>query len=271
MMAEGVHFTRDCPPADIGWKLAAVNLSDLAAMGARPLAALFGAGIGAGRDSGWAGAVAQGLAAGLAAHACALVGGDTIRSGPATVLALTALGHLPAGMALARAGAQPGDQLWVSGSIGDAGLGLAIAEGRQPPNRTLLARFRRPTPRVALGIALRGLASACIDVSDGLLLDAQRLAEASQVALVIDLAAVPLSGPARALGIAVEQLAAMGDDYELLFTAPAASAEAIHAAARAAKTPVARIGQVVPGAGLGLRDARGRDLPLPDRLGHLHG
>jgi thiamine-monophosphate kinase len=270
MLAEGVHFTPDCPPEDIGWKLAAINLSDLAAMGAAPLAALFGAGMGPGRDAAWAAALARGLAACLDAHGCPLVGGDTIRQPGPTTLSLTALGHLPHGSALSRAGAYNGDDLWVSGTIGDAGLGLEIAQGRRPWNRALLARYRRPAPRLALGRALRGLASAAMDVSDGLLLDAARLAEASGLAVRIDEAAIPLSTAARAAGVPARHLATLGDDYELLFAAPPACRDALIAAA--GTTPITRIGTFGPpgqGGAPILLDAFGQPISV-DRLGYRH-
>jgi thiamine-monophosphate kinase len=241
MLAEGVHFTSTCPPRDIGWKLAAVNLSDLAAMGARPLAALFGAGIGAGREPGWAADIARGLAACLEANACPLIGGDTIRQPGGTSLSLTALGHLPHGVALSRAGASAGDDLWVSGTIGDAGLGLEIALGTRPSDRSLLARYRRPTPRLALGMALRGLASAAMDVSDGLLLDAGRLARASGLTAVLAEARIPLSPAARASGLPPRRLATLGDDYELLFASPEARRATIEAL-----PDVTRIGTLAP-------------------------
>lgn len=264
MLAEGVHFTSACPPADIGWKLVAVNFSDLAAMGARPVAVLLGAGIGVDRDPAWAGALLEGIGHALDRFGGALVGGDTIRSGPASVLALTALGAVPPGGALGRAGAQVGDDLWVSGTIGDAGLGLEVAKGQRGGDPFLLRRYRRPMPRIGLGRALRGLATACMDVSDGLLLDASRLAEASGVALQVDSARIPLSDQARSSGVPVAVLAAMGDDYELLFAAPVAARPGVEARARAAATPVTRIGWVVAGRGVTLDGAR------PEQLGHLH-
>lgn len=250
MLAEGIHFTPDCPPADVGWKLAAVNLSDLAATGAKPVGVLMGAGIGAGRDPEWAKELVRGLAQALALHEVPLLGGDTIRSGSTSVLSLTALGSVPAGRALARTGAQPGDDLWVSGTIGDAGLGLQIALGRRAHDATLLKRYRRPTPRLGLGIALRGLVTACMDVSDGLLLDASRLAEASGLAVNIESAAIPCSPQALASGVAPVALAGMGDDYELLFSAPPSGRQSVLAAAGTSRTPVARIGAFSPGAGL---------------------
>lgn len=265
MLAEGIHFTSDCPAADIGWKLAAVNLSDLAAMGAKPVGALMGAGIGVGRGADWAAELLRGMMQALDAYDVPLLGGDTVRSGPASVLALTALGSVPPGAALSRAGAKAGDDLWVSGGIGDAGLGLAIALGHAPPDAFLLKRYRRPTPRLALGRALRGLATACLDVSDGLLLDASRLAAASGLAAEIDSARIPLSPEARARGRTVEDLAAKGDDYELLFAAPPAAAADVTAAAAAARTPVTCIGRLTEGEGVTLN---GR---VPARLGYRHG
>ncbi len=270
MLAEGVHFTPKCPPDGIGWKLAAVNLSDLAAMGARPLGLLLGLGAGAGRGAAWAVEVARGVAHAAAAFAAPLLGGDTVRLPGASVLGLTALGFVPEGAALGRAGARPGDDLWVSGTIGDAGLGLEVALGRRSHDPVLLERYRRPMPRLALGLALRGLATACIDVSDGLLLDAARLAEASGVGLAIEEAALPLSDAARASGVTPAGLAAMGDDYELLFTAPTGQGAAVGTAARRAGVRIARIGQCLPEPGLILRDASGRPRPLPPRLGFQH-
>lgn len=266
MLAEGVHFTPGCPPADIGWKLAAVNLSDLAAMGARPVGVLMGAGIGAGRDAAWAAGLVRGLAQALDKFGVPLLGGDTIRSGPTSVLALTALGSVPPGAALGRMGASVGDTLWVSGTIGDAGLGLRIAQGEAfgPEDGWLLKRYRRPVPRLALGLALRGVASAAMDVSDGLLIDAARLAAASGLGVEIESAAIPLSDGARASRVPVSELAGLGDDYELLFAAPAGVGSAVRAAAVAAGVAVAPIGRLV--AGLGLR----LDGAAPRRLGYQH-
>lgn len=252
MLAEGVHVTDRCPPADIGWKLVAVNLSDLAAMGARPVVVLMGAGIGSGRDVAWASALVAGVGQALDRFGGALLGGDTIRTGAASVLSLTALGSVPAGTALGRAGARPGDDLWVSGFVGDAGLGLQVALGRLPADPALLRRYRRPTPRLALGLELRGLASAAIDVSDGLLIDAGRLAAASGLEARIDSEAVPVSPAARATGTDVSALMAMGDDYELLFTAPPGRRAEVAAAAARARTPVRRIGDMQPGTGIRL-------------------
>jgi thiamine-monophosphate kinase len=270
MLAEGVHFTHHCPPHDVGWKLAAVNLSDLAAMGARPLGMLLGLGVGHGRDARWAAEVARGVAEAAVRFSAPMLGGDTVRLPGAPVLGLTALGHVPSGDALGRAGARPGDDLWVSGTIGDAGLGLQAALGRRAPDRRLLKRYRRPVPRLALGQALRGVATALIDVSDGLLLDASRLADASGVRAVLVEDAIPLSDAARAAGVPPAELAALGDDYELLFAAPPGLRAQVEEAGRRAGVPVTRIGRCEAGEGLALVDGPGAPRPLPPSPGYRH-
>lgn len=276
MLVEGVHFRPDCPPADVGWKLVAVNYSDLAAMSAQPVACLMGAAFGAKRDSAWADAFAAGVGQALAAHGGALVGGDTVRSDQ-TVLALTALGSAPPGASPGRGGGKAGDDLWLSGTVGDAGLGLALLTGTRrtadgKARAALVRRYRRPTPRLGLGLALRGLASAMMDVSDGLLIDAARMAEASGLVAELTLGGLPLGPAARSLlGDApaltdLRDLATAGDDYELLFAATPARRADIIAAGQAARTPVTRIGCLAAGAG----PVRLADAPLPERLGWLH-
>ena len=263
VLAAGVHFLPDDPPGDVAWKLLAVNLSDLAAMAATPAGVLLG--LAGPQDAAWRSAFTAGLARALDHFGVALWGGDTVSGLAAPVLGLTAIGWVEPGKALGRAGAQPGDALWVSGTIGDAGLGLAVATGQAPFDKAMLNRFRRPTPRLALGAALGGSASAGMDVSDGLLIDAQRLAAASGVALAIDLDAVPLGRPAAGLDDLLARATA-GDDYELLFTAPAD----LDVAALAGKTPVTRIGSVVTGTGLMLNFCCA-PVALPARLGWEHG
>lgn len=274
LLAEGVHFIGDEPPADLAWKLVAVNLSDLAAMGARPLGVLMGLGL-AGQDAAWADAFAAGLGEACARWNAPLLGGDTVMGLDRLVLGLTALGQVEPGRALARVGARPGDALWVSGSIGDAGLGLAVAKGRfdgpEDARAAVLARYRRPEPRLALGAALADarLASACLDVSDGLLLDAARLAGASGVRAAIDLPAIPLSRAAQALGADPLAAATAGDDYELLFAAAPGDASVVAALGKRLKLRLTRVGRVETGAGLVLLDAQARDV-TPARLGFVH-
>jgi thiamine-monophosphate kinase len=262
VLAAGVHYLPDDPPGDVAWKLLAVNLSDLAAMAATPAGVLLG--LAGPDDAAWRDAFTAGLARALDHFGVALWGGDTVGGLAGHVLGLTAIGWVEPGKALGRAGAQPGDGLWVSGTIGDAGLGLAVAQGRAPFDKQLLNRFRRPMPRLALGQALGGIATAGMDVSDGLLIDAQRLAAASGVGLAIDLDAVPLGVPAAGLDDLLARVTA-GDDYELLFTAPAG----VDVTAQAGKTPVTRIGAAVAGGGLSL-SLDGKPLALPDRLGWEH-
>jgi len=236
-------------------------------MGARPAGVLLGLGLSATEDEAWREAFTTGLGRALAHFEVALWGGDTVTGLDRAVLGLTAIGDVSPGQALGRGGAQSGDDIWVSGTIGDAGLGLAMAQGRLPLDKTLVNRFRRPTPRLALGRALAGIATACMDVSDGLLIDADRLARASGVRLAIDLDAVPVTAGPWTTRIA-DRLAraTAGDDYELLFTA-AAGAD-LAALATATKTPLTRIGAVEPG--LGVQALAGGEDATPARLGWEH-
>lgn len=252
LMVEGVHFLPDDPPADVAWKLLAVNLSDLAAKGAVPEGVLLGMPVG---DPVWDAAFLDGLDSALRAFECALLGGDTVSGG--RTFALTAIGR--AAVAPVRSGARPGDGLWVTGTIGDAGAGLAIARGTDGPD-TLVQRYRRPTPRLAEGRALAKQVTAMMDVSDGLLIDAARMAEASGCAVTIDLAAVPLSDAYR--GWSGDRMAAAtaGDDYELLFALPPGVDPA---------APATRVGSFSGGRGLALTDG-GAPVPLPPKLGWLH-
>ena len=267
VLACGVHYVPGDPPSDIAWKLLAVNLSDLAAMGAAPCGVLLGLGLSAAEDDDWRAAFSAGLGRALVHFGVALWGGDTVTGLAAAVLGLTAVGSVEPETALSRSGAKVGDDLWVSGSIGDAGLGLAIALGHAPQDAGLLKRFRRPEPRLVLGRALIGTASAAMDVSDGLLIDADRLAQASGVALAIDLGAVPVSDAAAARCPTLAERIALttaGDDYELLFTAP----PGVDVAALSGRTPVTRIGAVTAGRGVRLAN-QGVDV-TPARLGWEH-
>ena len=220
-LVAGVHFPQGSPATSIGHRALAVNLSDLAAMGARAAWALLALTIPRAEEA-WLAEFAAGLAALARAHGVALVGGDTTR-GPLTVT-VQLLGTVPPGAALRRCGGRAGDALFVSGTPGDAAAGLALEERRLAAEPLALAylreRFLRPTPRMALGERLRGHASACIDVSDGLLGDAGKLARASQTGVEISFAAVPVSEPlVRAVGEEQARTLALtgGDDYELLF------------------------------------------------------
>lgn len=264
MLVEGVHFLPGDPPADVAWKLVAVNLSDLAAKGARPLGVLLGYPLAG--DAAWDAAFADGLAAALAAFDVPLLGGDTVAApaGNARQLGLTAIGDVAPGAAPARAGARAGDLLWVTGPIGGAGLGLAIARGGGEEPAALLAAYRRPIPRLAEGRALGPRVHAMADVSDGLLIDAARMAEASGLAIEIALDRVPL--PEGVADDRAARLAAVtaGDDYELICAAPAGLT------LESPATGLIAIGRFLPGGGLTLRDGP-EAVPLPARLGYEHG
>ncbi len=266
-VVEGVHFGRSSPAADVGWKALAVNLSDLAAMGARPLWALCALATPRGEARTRLAGMGRGLAACAAAHGVALVGGNVTRARE-VALTVTVVGAVPWGRALTRAGARPGDALLVSGTLGDAALGLR--PGAAAP---LLRRQRRPVPRLALGRALASLARAAIDVSDGLLQDLGHLCRASEVGATVQLARLPLSAAYRraVLGARRPLEAALsgGEDYELLVAVPAARVGAARSAAREVGVPLTRIGEIVPGRVVEVVDAAGRAY-RPRRSGHDH-
>ncbi|MDZ7810124.1 MAG: thiamine-phosphate kinase [Arhodomonas sp.] len=248
-LIEGVHFPADAPAASIGHKLLAVNLSDLAAMGAEPAWALLALTLPT-VDEARLAAIREGLDALASRHGLALIGGDTTR-GESLVASLFVAGHAGED-ALRRDGAQPGDWVWVSGAPGEAAAGLALWQGgaRDGPGvAQLLRRLHWPEPRVALGRGLRGVASAAVDVSDGVVADAGHLAHRSGVALTIRAADLPLSPALTACAgeRAMEYALAGGDDYELLFTAPEAATEAVRRAADAAGVTVRPVGVVAAG------------------------
>jgi thiamine-monophosphate kinase len=269
MLVEGVHYLPDDPPGDVAWKLVAVNLSDLAAKGARPVGVLLGYSLG---EDPWDEAFVAGLGDALAVFGLPLLGGDTVRGGSARTLALTAVGEA-IGPVPSRGGGKTGDHLWVSGTIGDAGAGLRGLKGEIASDPALAERYRNPRPRLEAGQRLAPLVGAMMDVSDGLLIDASRLAETSGVQVEIDLASLPLSGAfLAALGDGREaRLAAAtaGDDYELLFAAGAGRAVEILALQDELGLPLSRIGRL--GDGSGLRLSQGAEsVPLPARLGWEH-
>lgn len=263
MLVEGRHFLSTVDPARLGHKALAVNLSDLAACGAKPLAFTLALALPA-VDEAWLEAFSRGLFALADAHGCELVGGDTTR-GPLN-LCVTVFGEVPAGAALLRSGAKPGDELWASGTLGDARLALEVFRGTLalPPEAFEQARRRmeQPEPRVALGQALRGIASAAVDLSDGLVGDLGHILAASGVGATVDAdAACALIGipAATALDPALRRTCALagGDDYELLFSAPPAAAAAVLEAGRQSATAVARIGRIEAAPGLRIVDAQG--------------
>ena len=273
MLVEGRHFFAAVDPFALGHKALAVNLSDLAACGAKPLA--FTLALALPRvDEAWLEPFSRGLLALADAHCCELVGGDTTQ-GPLNIC-ITVFGEVPRGQALLRSGAQPGDDLYVSGTLGDARLALEVLRGRvAAPEPVLTAarlRLEQPTPRVALGLALRGIATAAIDVSDGLLGDLGHILKQSGVGATVetDVAITLIASHAYYTGVnghfcpeirpdqwLVWALAG-GDDYELLFTAPAASRASVAAASSASQTPVTRIGRIESERGLRLHNAQGQ-------------
>ena len=271
MIVEGVHFRSDDPPDDVAWKLVAVNLSDLAAKGARPLGALLGYSLGGDE---WDEAFVRGLSTVLGAFGLPLLGGDTVAApdGAARTLGLTAIGLAQIAVP-SRDGARPGHELWVSGSIGDAGAGLErLTTGRTEP-AGLIERYRQPRPRLEAGQRLAPLVAAMMDVSDGLLIDASRMAAASGCRATVELDAVPLSSDLLALagdGRAARLAAATaGDDYELLFAVAPFAVPTLLDLSESLGLPLTRVGQFDEGEGLVLTD-RGENVPLPRRLGYQH-
>lgn len=262
MMVEGVHFRSNADPADVAWKLVASNLSDLAAKGAAPIGVLLGFMLG---DDAWDRAFADGLEKALAHYNVALLGGDTVANrGDKRALGLTALGLATYRPVPSRSGAQVGDILYVTGTLGDALAGFELIDAGFDEVGPLADAFNRPVARVTDGQALAPFVTAMMDVSDGLLLDAERLATASQIGIEIDLACVPLSSlyaSYRTDGLESRmQAASWGDDYQLLFTT---SSEA------ALPVPATAVGRVLSGGGLTLKDGA-NPVKLPPTLGYQH-
>lgn len=277
-IVEGVHYLGEESPAAVARKLLRVNLSDLAAMGARPCIYTLNIALPATVDDAWLEEFAAGLEQDQAEFGVLLAGGDSVATPGPPTLTLTAIGKVGRGMALRRGGACVGDRIFVSGTVGDGALGLEAARGALPDltaeDREWLAeRYRVPRPRLALGQALVGLASAALDVSDGLIGDLGHIAETSGVACVVEAARVPLSEPARAALAADpslrETVLTGGDDYELLFTAPPARAAAVSAASAEAGVPVTEIGWVEAGRGVRVLDEAGNAL-LFAHPGYVH-
>lgn len=279
-LVEGVHFAPATEPADIGWRALAVNLSDLAAMGATPAWALLALTLPA-ADPAWVDAFATGFGELAARHGIALVGGDTTRG--ALAVTVTALGFVPVGQALRRAGARAGDLVCVTGSLGDAAAGLRSLAADDPAaarlaalpavqRKYLQARLLRPEPRLGAGTTLRGSASACIDVSDGLLADLGHIARASGVGIEINADALPASPALQAAFPATERSAlqaAGGEDFELAFTVAAADAAAVLGVLAREGPGATPIGHVQEGSGVRLVDGQGRAVELP-RQGWEH-
>jgi thiamine-monophosphate kinase len=265
MLVEGRHFLSTVDPQRLGHKALAVNLSDLAACGATPRAFTLALALPR-ADPVWLAGFSQGLFALADAHGIALVGGDTTQ-GPLNIC-ITVIGEAPAGAALLRSGAGVGDDLYVSGQLGDARLALQVFRGTLSLAGESFEQVRRamecPQPRVALGQALRGVASSAIDISDGLLGDLGHILQASGVGARLSVDELPRSAVLATLPLALQREFGLagGDDYELLFTAPPTVRAAVQQAALRSATPLTRIGHIEVAAGLRLVDAQGQILPL---------
>jgi thiamine-monophosphate kinase len=264
-----VHFPGETAAADIGWKALAVNLSDLAAMGAQPAWATLSLSL-PHAEVAWVDAFLDGFLELASRHGLALVGGDTAR-GPLSIC-VTVHGFVARDAALRRAGARAGDDVWVTGTLGDAAAALLQWRAGGAADPALRARLDRPTPRIEAGLGLAGIASAAIDVSDGLLADLGHVCSASGVGAEIELAALPAS---EALAMRFDAdarrvlQAASGDDYELCFTAPPDRRDAVAALAARSAVPMTRIGRVVAGSGVRALLPGGNEWPAP-RAGHVH-
>jgi thiamine-monophosphate kinase len=274
----GVHYLPEDPPELVARKLLRVNLSDLAAMGARPLHYLLTTALPAELGPEWLARFAQGLAKDQRRFGIGLLGGDSVSTTGPAVLSLTAIGEVAAGKEVRRNGAKPGDLAWVSGTIGDAFLGLSLLRGAYPnlaieSRDYLVRRFEVPEPRTELGPLLSGIAHAMIDVSDGVLADLGHICETSEAAAIVELDKLPLSPAARVIvdsdPTLRARLAAAGDDYELLFTAPAETTPAIAALSSRLGIPITMIGMIEPGSAVRLVGADGQTIPV-GQTGYRH-
>lgn len=270
-LVEGVHFLPGDPPALIAQKLLRVNLSDLAAKGAKPIAYAMLLALPE-RNDRFLSAFARGLKEDQRRFGLHLIGGDTVKMPGPLTLSVTMFGLVPKGCMIRRKGAKPGDLILVTGSIGDAGMGLKCLQGGAPvmgeaSRRHFIGRYHLPQPRVAFGHAIRGVAHAAMDVSDGLVADLKKLCAVSGAGARIDLDAVPLSPhlarlAAKDPALRLSALGA-GDDYEILFTVPKAGLERVNALARQQKVSVSVIGAITKGRAVTVRDAENRAADLP--------
>jgi thiamine-monophosphate kinase len=265
----GVHFFDDDPPDTVARKALRVNLSDLASKGAQPAGFLLSLALPKSVGPKWLTAFARGLGADAKAYDCPLFGGDPVRTPGPVMVSVAMFGSVPEGMMVRRSGAQAGDKVFVSGSIGDAALGLGLRNGAvwplsEPQRQHLAARYLLPRPRTALAETVRHYASASMDVSDGLVGDLTKLCRVSGVAARIDAARVPLSDAALAVIAAdpamLETALTGGDDYEILCTVPPAKVDRFRVAAMAAKIAVAEIGVIEAGEGAHFHDREGGEL-----------
>lgn len=276
-MVEGIHFLPNGDPEALGWKLAAVNLSDLASKGARPEGYLLSIATGPAQNDDWLDAFSRGLERVQNRFGWSLWGGDSVRTTGPVTLSLTAFGTVDRPIPL-RSGAQIGDDVWVSGTLGDAALGLRIAKGTLRPKSTDDAEFLQqcydaPKPRIALGQALAPLVGSAMDVSDGVFGDAGHIAKASGVRLTLWASKIPTSEAAERLLSRAPELVEFhrsgGDDYEILCTAKPERRDAIRSAARESGVSVTRIGEVDRGEGVRLLSKNGEEIALPKGWTHF--
>ena len=274
MLVAGTHFLESDAFDVVAQRAFLSNLSDLAAMGASPIGYLNSVCWPSSTTDEQRDLFVSGLEAAQSEYGLALLGGDTTSGKGPLVVSMTMVGEVQAGTALKRGGAKPGDDVWVTGTIGDAALGLAIARGHLDKQDFLLARYQSPTPRLEAGICLRTIASACIDISDGLVADAGHIASTSRVQLNIEAAMVPLSSPAllwleKEGEAGLKKLLSAGDDYELVFTAPHDKASEILALKSECGVEISWIGGVSEGEGVSVRDEEGEDMKI-DSSGFTH-
>jgi thiamine-monophosphate kinase len=267
-IVEGVHFLSNTPADLVARKLVRVNLSDLAAKGAKPFAVLFNAVFPKTLEESWIASFSAGLKQDFDQFGISLIGGDTVSTPGPLCLALTALGWATIGMTPHRSVAKAGDDIWVSGTIGDGGAGLLVAKGNFASDY-LRDRYQLPQPRVELGQAIAGLVNAAMDVSDGLIQDLGHICAASNLGAELLLDHIPLSQAYRETGLSVLDAASMGDDYELLFTASPHQSEAIQDQSLRCGIDIARIGRMIEGKGVCCHDAKGA-IVTPTRTGWQH-
>jgi len=276
-IVSGVHFFPDDPAESVAKKALRVNLSDLAAKGAVPRGYLLTLALPADLDEAWVRAFAKGLKGDQATFGVVLLGGDTTGTPGALTINVVALGEVPAGKMITRGGARIGDDVWVSGTIGDAALGLRLLKGEacniaEKERRAAIGRYRVPEARSRLGPQLVGVAHACADISDGLIADLGHICEVSGVGIEISAGDVPVSGATKAAlgqGLGLAAVLTGGDDYELGFTAPASARVRLKAISTEVGVPLTRIGTVVKGKTVRALDAAGKPLPF-QRAGYTH-
>jgi thiamine-monophosphate kinase len=277
-IVETVHFHATDPADSVAKKALRVNLSDLAAKGTNPVGYLLTLNLPDSTSMEWLESFARGLAEDQKQFGISLYGGDTTATPGPLSISVSMFGFIPTGTLTKRAGAKAGDLVFVSGTIGDAGGGLAVLKGEghalsAATREALIARYHLPEPRLKLGQALRGIASASLDVSDGLIADLGHISEVSKIRVIVEGPRVPLSHALEALwghtSESVSRAATSGDDYEIAFTAPSVKRDAVLAAARASKTQITEIGRVEAGKGVALLDTDGKEIAI-ERAGFTH-